>query len=180
MPFLPDSTYRCTVGRRVGLERTETMLFWLLAITITIIVCAALYYAAAGARGQRNCCGRAPIRDDAHFRLQLERNRGRYRVGPTCAAPEGVAAKAELARELLRQQREAARQSRRAVDSPCLVAAGLDRCWSPSSPLPPTRFLAVPDCRRSPLPRGAGERPQNINLDDAVKTVEARLAEQPR
>ena len=81
------------------------MLFWLFAITITVVACAALYYAAAGRTV--NAAGASGLdATRSHFRLQLgeiEADTASGRLGPA----EAVAAKAELARELLRQQRDA-------------------------------------------------------------------------
>jgi len=152
------------------------MLFWLLATTITIVVCAALYYAAAG----RMVNATAPAGADAtrtHFRLQLDEIESDIASG-SLAGPEGIAAKAELARELLRQQKGGAAgiapsELGNALILPAsivLVAAIAFAAYG---------FLGSPGLPSQPFASRADEAAQNINLDDAIKAVEARLAQHP-
>ena len=82
-------------------------MFWIVAIVITAIACAALYYAARGRRVNAVPAG-ADDATTAHFRLQLKEIEGDIAAGRLGEA-EGVAAKGELARELIRAQGEAGR-----------------------------------------------------------------------
>ena len=74
------------------------MLFWLLALVVTAIACAALYYAGAGRRVN------APAAEEpaelAHLKLQLKEIETDAALG-RLSGPEAVAAKGELAREVL-------------------------------------------------------------------------------
>jgi cytochrome c-type biogenesis protein CcmH len=150
------------------------MIFWLLAIATTVVACAALYYAAAGRRV--NAGAAVPeAAGMAHFRLQLGEIEAAA-AGGRLPAAEAIAARAELARELLRQQREAGRQSAGWPVPPLLLPiatvcvaviafaayAGLGRPDLPSQP-----FADRP---------GAAD---TMSLEAAVKTVETRLATHP-
>jgi cytochrome c-type biogenesis protein CcmH len=81
------------------------MVFWLLAIAVTAVACAALYYASAG-RAVNVAGSDAAGATTAHFRLQLKEIERDLATG-RLAEPEAVAAKGELARELLRLEGEA-------------------------------------------------------------------------
>jgi len=81
------------------------MTFWLLAITIAIVASAALSYAAAGR--MVNATGDADDVLDGHFRLQLREIESDVAAGKMATA-EALSAKAELAREVLRQRRDGA------------------------------------------------------------------------
>src|SRR5690606_24931860 len=77
----------------------EAMTIWLFALILTAIACATLYYAGAG-RGV-NVAGPAADATTAYFRAQLgaiDTDAAMGRLG----AAEAVAARAELAREVLR------------------------------------------------------------------------------
>lgn len=164
------------MDRVAGPKRPEIMVFWLLAIAIAIIVCAALYYAASGRMVNATTAGN-PDPVNAHFRLQLheiETDIGAGRLLPA----EAVAAKAELARELLRQQREAtskaARPSaREALIIPLSIVLVLVIAFVTYA------FLGNPGLPSQPFASRAEASAQNINIDDAVKTIEARLAQTP-
>src|SRR5690606_30871374 len=101
----------CTFGQnahidaaRLPSESPGYILFWLLAIAVTAIACAALYYAAAGR--VVNASG-GPVDDatTAHYRLQLREIDADIAAGRMGGA-EGVAARAEMARELIRLKAE--------------------------------------------------------------------------
>jgi cytochrome c-type biogenesis protein CcmH len=152
------------------------MTFWLFAILISAIAAAALYYAAVGGRVDAAAGGLGEARD-AHFRLQLREIETDLATGRLAAA-EGVAARAELARELLRQEREAkgrgpARPAPTALVLPVSIAvavagAFLAYAYLGSPGLPSEPFAARPEAAA-----------ETIDLDAAVKAVEARLATAP-
>lgn len=166
MPFLPNCPYRCT-PRNTGSE-----LFWIFAIVITAIACAALYYAAGGRRVNAVPAG-ADDATTAHFRLQLKEIEGDIAAGRLGEA-EGVAAKGELARELLRMQGEA---------SP---ASGVSRPWVVPAALLATALLAFgtysflgnPGLPSLPLSERPAPPPE-LDLDDAIARIEAQLAKTP-
>ena len=152
------------------------MLFWSLAVTITVIACAALYYASVGRTvNAADPSGRA---NDAHFRLQLseiEADLGSGRL----AAGEAVAAKAELAREMLRLQKEAATARMRDAGganvllpvSVLLVAIMAFGAYA---------LLGNPNLPSQPLAgRTTEAAAASMQLEDAVKAVEDRLAAHP-
>ena len=148
------------------------MLFWLLAIAITVIVCAALYYAAAGRMVNATALAGADA-TRTHFRLQLaeiETDIGSGRL----AGPEGIAAKAELARELLRQQKDGlTKVASRALGNPLIVPASI--VLVAAIAFATYAFLGSPSLPSQPFASRPDEAAQNINLDDAIKAVEAPL-----
>src|SRR5690606_798613 len=87
--------------------RRGVLLFWLLAIVVTAVACAALYYAAAG-RPVNAAAGTVDDATTAHYRLQLREIETDIASGRLSAA-EATAARAEMARELIRLKGEAAR-----------------------------------------------------------------------
>lgn len=152
-------------------------MIWLLAIAVTVIACAALYYAAAGATVNAGAGGPA-VATREHFRLQLAEIEAAS-AGGRLAADDVVAAKAELARELLRQEREALQAGPRPFDHPLLLPASLvvvamlafaSYAYLGRPDLPAHPFVAA-----TATPAPAGE----LDLETAVKTVEARLVTHP-
>jgi cytochrome c-type biogenesis protein CcmH len=80
------------------------MVLWSLAIVVTAIACAALYYAAAGPRlGVASAAGETAL--EAHFRQQLQEIGADAQLG-LLAGPEAEAARRELAREYLKSETE--------------------------------------------------------------------------
>jgi cytochrome c-type biogenesis protein CcmH len=145
--------------------------FWIFAIAITAIACAALYYAASGRRVNATPAA-ADDATTAHFRLQLREIEGDIGAGRLGEA-EGVAAKAELARELLRSQGEDRKQTggNPAWVLPVAIVATAMLAFGTYA------FLGNPGLPALPL----GERtpPAEIDLDDAVARIEAQLAKTP-
>lgn len=165
MPFLPNCPYRCS-PHKYGFR-----VFWIFAIAITAIACAALYYAALGRRVNATP---ATVDDatTAHFRLQLKEIEGDIVAG-RLAEPEGVAAKGELARELLRTQQE----QRHMAGSPgwvlpVAILATAMLAFGTYSFLGNPGLPALPLSERTPP---AAE----IDLDDAVARIEAQLEKTP-
>jgi cytochrome c-type biogenesis protein CcmH len=152
------------------------MTFWLLAIAIAIIASAVLYYAAAG-RVVNATSAAAAL--DTHFRLQLgeiETDIAGGRLGEV----EALTARAELAREVLRQRREGGGVERPAQATPvwivpAAIALTLAIAFETYSML---GSPALPSHPFVPVPQAAATAPE-MSVDDAVRTVEARLAAAP-
>jgi cytochrome c-type biogenesis protein CcmH len=147
------------------------MTIWLLALLLTAIACAALYYAAAG----RTVNAGPSVLDatEEHFRAQLRAIDTDAAAGRMGAA-EATAAKGELARELIRLRDEVApakpaRGGRLLVALPVVLVGVLA--------LGTYGLLGHPDLPAEPLAQratGAG-----LDLDTAIRTIEARLAKDP-
>jgi cytochrome c-type biogenesis protein CcmH len=148
------------------------MTIWLLAILLTAIACAALYY--AGARATVNAGTTILDATTAHFRAQLEAIENDAAVGRLGTA-ETTAAKGELARELLRLQGEAGEVtsagSRAVVLVPIVLVAALA--------LGTYAYLGRPDLPAEPLAQRTAEAVDGLSLDKAIQTIEARLKADP-
>lgn len=153
------------------------MLFWLLAITITVVACAALSYAASG-RAVNAAAAAGTDATTVHFRLQLSEIEADAASGRLAPA-EAVAAKGELARELLRQQKETAgRTAARLVGSGWLLQASI--VLVAVIAFATYAFLGSPSLPSEPLSsRAAAVKADDMSVADAVKAVEARLATNP-
>jgi cytochrome c-type biogenesis protein CcmH len=150
------------------------MLFWLLALVVTAIACAALYYAGAGRRVN------APEAEEpaelAHLKLQLKEIESDAALG-RLSAPEAVAAKGELAREVMRIKAE----------SPATAPSGTPRRLLVGLAVAATAVLSLgvyaalgrPDLPAAPLQTRADIPPRDLTLDKAVATIEAQLAKTP-
>ena len=153
-------------------ETPGSELFWIFAIVITAIACAALYYAAGGRR-----VNAVPAAADeattAHFRLQLKEIEGDIAAGRLNEA-EGVAARSELARELIRTQNEPA------------PTTGVDRPWVVPAALVATAllafgtysFLGTPGLPSLPLAERPAPAPE-LDLNEAIARIEAQLEKTP-
>ncbi|HWA42373.1 MAG TPA: c-type cytochrome biogenesis protein CcmI, partial [Hypericibacter adhaerens] len=172
---------RCIFCRNVSIggaadtvPRTlEAMTIWLLALLLTAIACASLYYAGAG----RTVNAGPSVRDasEEHFRAQLraiDADAAAGRIGAT----EATAAKGEIARELIRLRGEAA-PANPASGNRLLVAltAGLAAILA----LVAYAYLGQPDLPSEPLAQRAAETGAGLDLQTAVKTIEARLEQNP-
>ncbi|HHY49209.1 MAG TPA: c-type cytochrome biogenesis protein CcmI [Alphaproteobacteria bacterium] len=147
-------------------------MFWLLAIAVTAIACAALYYAAAGRTV--NASG-GPVDDatSAHYRLQLKEIEADIASGRMGNA-EGVAARAEMARELIRlkaEGRAAAAGETRAQRPVLLLAIATTALLAFGT----YGLLGRPDIPSAPL----AERPPEMTLEEAVGRVELQLTQTP-
>ena len=147
------------------------MTIWLLALILTAIACAALYYAAAG-RTVNAGASSAEART-AHFRAQLREidvDAAAGRLGER----EAEAAKAELAREVLRAGEGRKEDRTSASGGPVLVSIAVVAVLA----LGTYSYLGRPDLPAQPLadrePAGSG-----LSLADAAKTIEAHLALNP-
>ena len=149
------------------------MIFWSIAIAVTAIACAALFYAAAG----RTVNATGPELDDPnnHFRTLLAGIETDLASGKL-DQDQANAAKGELAREMLRLKGEAVTLPKAELGRGA-VLAGLVAVAAITFGL--YGLLGSPDMPTLPL----AERPeivaQNISLDDAILQIEARLAQTP-
>jgi len=146
------------------------MTIWFFALILTGIACATLYYAGAGHRV--NAAGPAADATTAHFRAQLgaiETDAAMGRLGTA----EAVAARGELAREVLRAKRAAAPAHDGAVPLwvPLLLVAVLA--------LGTYGWLGRPDLPAAPLAQRDIAAEGAFDLGAAVETIEARLTEDP-
>ena len=166
MPFSPNCPYRCE-PHQAGYE-----VFWIFAIAMTATASAALYYAARARRVNAS----AASDDDAttvHFRLLLNEIEADTTAGRLHGA-EAEAARAELAREMLRS-RSVARTPTAA--GPAFVLPGAIvltalLAWGTYG------LLGNPSLPSQPL----AERPQpgaDLNLEDALARIEAQLQKTP-
>jgi cytochrome c-type biogenesis protein CcmH len=151
------------------------MLFWFIAIAVTAIACAALYYAA----GWRVVNADAPESDDAnsHFRLVLAGIDADLAAGKL-GEGEATAAKGELAREILRLKSEAGHVARAgfAFGSGALVG-GLALVAVLALGL--YASLGSPDLPSQPLSGRADVAAQQLDLDTAIARIEAQLTANP-
>ncbi|MEO7221283.1 MAG: c-type cytochrome biogenesis protein CcmI [Devosia sp.] len=146
------------------------MTIWLFALLLTAIACATLYYAGAGRRVNSG----ASIVDatSEHFRAQLRAIEADAAVGRLGAA-EAVAAKGELAREVMRHKAgDAPKGSAKvALWVPVVLVAGIS--------LGTYAWLGRPDLPAAPLASRDAAAENEVTLEAAIKTIEARLAETP-
>lgn len=148
------------------------MTIWIFALILTAIVCATLYYAAAG-----RVVNAGPSTADAmtqQFRAQLREIDADVAAGEL-DAEAAVAAKGELAREVMRSKSELA-----------VSPAKAERRWF-WLPVPVIAVLALgmyaylgrPDLPSAPLADRTPETAQGLDLSAAIKTIETRLATNP-
>ncbi|KKB08449.1 hypothetical protein VE25_18700 [Devosia geojensis] len=148
------------------------MVFWSTALLLTLIACAALYYASAGRRVN---AGAVPEDSDAHFRRMLAGIDADFGAGKLGEA-EATAAKAELAREMLRQKAEGGPSAakplgRGPIALGVLLVAGLT--------LGLYVLLGRPDLPGAPLADRPEIAARDMDLDAAIGQIETRLAAAP-
>lgn len=147
-------------------------MFWVLAIIVTAIACAALYYAAAG-RAVNATAGPVDEATTAHYRLglkEIEADIAAGRLGDV----EGVAARGEMARELIRLKKEAHPtsdpESRQrpvllmAIGATALLAFGAYAA------------LGQPNLPSAPL---ASRSLGDMTLEEAIARIETQLTRTP-
>ena len=158
-----------------GTKRLGPMLFWFIAIAVTAIACAALFYAAGG----RTVNAAAPQLDDpnSHFRLVLSGIDADLAAGKLGEAEAG-AAKAELAREMLRLKAEAktAAPSNQRFGRPALFA-GLGGIAVLSLGI--YAVLGSPNEPSQPLASRADVAAQSLDVEAAVAKIETALTANP-
>ncbi|WP_157955649.1 MULTISPECIES: c-type cytochrome biogenesis protein CcmI [Devosia] len=158
---------------RLADKRLGPMIFWSIAIAVTAIACAALFYAAAG-RTVNETTGEMTDQN-RHFRLALDAIEADERNGKLDAS-QALAAKGELAREILRNKAAPGPAPAKSLgQAPLLSGLAVTAALS----LVLYAFLGRPDLPAQPL----ADRPelvaQSLDLDDAVARIEARLIEAP-
>ena len=151
------------------------MLFWFIAIAVTAIACAALFYA-AGPRAVNASPGEL---DDAnsHFRLVLAGIDTDLAAGKLGEA-EATAARGELAREILRLKAEAGRVVGSGPNFgrlPLLVGLGGVAVLA----LGLYGLLGSPNLPSQPLASRSDVMAQQIDLDTAIARIEAQLTANP-
>jgi cytochrome c-type biogenesis protein CcmH len=157
---------------RLAVKRLGPMIFWSIAIAVTAIACAALFYAAVGRKV--NATGGDLADANNHFKVLLaaiEADQASGKLGPK----EALAARAELAREVMRSKGEKRFVQGDLGQAPLL--GGLVLVAVVSFGLYAT--LGSPDLPAQPL----AERPemvaQSLDIEDAIARIEARLEETP-
>lgn len=151
------------------------MLFWFIAIAVTAIACAALFYAA----GPRMVNAGGPDLGDAnsHFRLVLAGIDADVAAGKL-GEPEAAAARGELAREMLRLKADASRVidtgpafGNRALLTGlgAIAVLGLG-CYA---------MLGSPDMPSQPLAGRSDVAVQQIDLESAIARIETQLTVRP-
>jgi cytochrome c-type biogenesis protein CcmH len=153
------------------------MLFWLLALLVTAIACAALYYAGAGRRLNVPAAQAEP-EELSHLKMQLREIESDAALGRLEAA-EAVAAKGEVAREVIRIKAESSTTaradgagSRRLIVSLSVAATALLSFGVYAA-------LGRPEVPAAPLEARADLPQKDMTLDTAVAQIEARLAQVP-
>ena len=149
------------------------MLFWILAIAITGLACAALLYASA--RRPVNASPGSDAAREHHRRLlaEIEQDVSAGRLMPA----EATAAKSELAREVLRLEAETGGKtgSARLPETMVMPLAALAVAIVGFATYGVLGNPAVPS-----QPLAAREQPnEDIDLTAAVQEIEARLAQTP-
>lgn len=149
------------------------MIFWSITIAVTAIACAALLYAALGRTV--NAAGSAAADPNSHFRVLLagiDADLASGKLGPA----EAEAARAELAREVIRAKADISPPARRELPWSAFAAAiagvavltfGL-YAW-----------LGSPGVPSQPLALRADVAAQSLDLDAAVSRIETALAANP-
>jgi cytochrome c-type biogenesis protein CcmH len=150
------------------------MLFWLLALAVTAIACAALYYAGAGRRISTPVAEEEPA-ELSHLKLQLREIEADAALGRLEAA-EATAAKGEVAREVMRVKSNStgakAGTPRRLLVGAAVAATALMSFGVYAA-------LGRPDVPAAPLTARADLPPKDINLDTAIAQIEDRLKSTP-
>lgn len=147
------------------------MTIWILAVVLTAIACATLYYAAGGRVVNAGASAAEATR--AHFRAQLQEIDSDAAAG-RLGEPEAVAARGELAREVMRSKD--AGEDRKDMGPRWMVALPIVAIAALA--FGTYAFLGRPDLPSQPL----AERPPQtagLDLNSAVKAIEARLAQNP-
>lgn len=150
------------------------MILWSLVLIVTAIACAALYY--AGARSGVNApAGDVDSPEVAHLRQQLHEIDNDADAGHLQPA-EKAAARAEVAREMLRLK--AAPERTGANKAPRLILVASVLATAVLS-LGVYSALGRPDLPAEPLAMRTDVPPKQLSLEDAVAVIEARLKESP-
>lgn len=151
------------------------MVFWSLALVVTVVACAALYYAGAGRRVNATAAA-ADSPEVAHLKQQLQEIESDAAIGRLGSA-EAVAAKAELARELLRLKATEAPARRETLPLHLLVGAAVAATAVLTFGV--YTALGTPELPAAPLATRADVPAQQMSLEDAVAKIETQLSKTP-
>src|SRR5690606_15352966 len=154
-------------------KRVRPMIFWLLAIAVTAIACAALLYAAAGA--PVNATGPDAVAANGPFRQLLAGIEADQAAGKLGEA-EALAAKGELAREMLRTRAERRAPGTGEVGRGTVIG-GLMAVIAVAFGL--YAFLGSPDLPTQPLAERPEALAQHMDIDAAIARIETALAADP-
>lgn len=157
---------------RLAEKRLGPMIFWSIAIAITAIACAALFYAAR--RRGVNAAGPETLDANSHFSQllsEIDADLANGRLAPD----QAVAARKELAREVMRSGGTGPVEGAAFGRTPLL--AGLVGVAAIAFGL--YAVLGSPDQPALPLAERPEITAQQIDLEDAVVRIEKRLAEAP-
>jgi cytochrome c-type biogenesis protein CcmH len=149
------------------------MIIWILALTLTAIACAALYYAGAG-RMVNAGRGLADATTE-HFRAQLHAidvDAAAGRLGPA----EATAAKAELAREVMRLGGKSDEGPAKAGGKTTVIVS---IAAVAVLALGTYAVIGRPDLPAEPLAERAAETPAGMDMNEAIAKIEERLAADP-
>jgi cytochrome c-type biogenesis protein CcmH len=154
-------------------KRPGPMIFWFLAIAVTAIACAALLYAGRG--HVVNARANEAADTNSHFRLVLagiDADRSAGKIG----AEEAVAARAELAREMLRAKSETVMHPGKSLSQGTLLAglAGVALLA-----LGGYALLGSPNLPSQPLAGRADVAAMNMSVETAIARIEEQLARDP-
>ena len=154
-------------------EHLGPMIFWSIAIAITAIACAALFYAASG---RMVSAGAAQTGNaNTHFRLLLAGIDADLASGKL-DDEQATAAKGELAREMLRHKGDSRVTNTGDLGRGTLLT-GLGAIAVIALGL--YAVIGSPNLPAQPLAERPEIAAQNITLDDAIAQIEARLAQAP-
>lgn len=158
---------------REAAKRLGPMIFWSIAIFVTAIACAALFYAAAG----RTVNAAGPVSEDAnsHFGLVLAGIEADLASGKLDQS-QAMAAKGELAREILRARADKTPLHKSELGNGPLLA-GLAVIAATTLGL--YTWLGSPELPTQPLAGRSDVAAQSIDLDTAIAQIESRLAIAP-
>lgn len=154
-------------------KRVGPMIFWSIAIAVTAVACAALFYAAAGRTV--NAGGPDPANANSHFRQLLAGIEADLAAGKL-GEPEALAAKGELAREMLRARAESREDMPGGLARSTLVL-GLVAVIAISFGL--YAVLGSPNLPGQPLAGRPDAQAQSMDLGAAIARIEAALAANP-
>lgn len=151
------------------------MLFWFIAIAVTATACAALFYAAAGR--MVNATSPVSVESSSDFRVVLAGIDADLASGKLGEA-DANAAKAELAREILRLKADSAKaKPGRGELGRGALLVGLGGVAVLALGL--YSVLGHPELPSEPLAGRAEAVAQSINLEDAIARIEQQLFAKP-
>lgn len=157
-----------------GVKHLGSMLFWFIAIAVTAIACAALFYAAGGRTV--NVTEPESANSNSHFRQVLAGIDADLAAGKLGEA-EAKAAKSELAREIIRLKAESGKAAAAGDLGRTPLLVGLAGIVVLAFAI--YAALGNPDLPSQPLAGRTDIASQSLDLDTAVARIEQQLAANP-